>query len=209
VGEQPAWSPDGEYVYAGGTSSASARSAPARSGCITRRARQRPAGHRAHAAGRKTTASRVISPDGRYLYYSKDVTPGLTFEYNKDPNGTIYAIIRRDLVTGRETRAVSVQGGSVTPRFRRTAGRSPTSAACGSRASCTSATSRAAATASCSATSTRTSRRPGPSTACTRSTPGRPTAARSSSGARGSSGVSMSRAERARRSPSRRAWSRR
>jgi imidazolonepropionase-like amidohydrolase/Tol biopolymer transport system component len=54
--------------------------------------------------------------DGRYLYYSKDVTPGLNFEYNKDPNGTIYAIMRRDLLTGRERRAVSVQGGSVTPQ---------------------------------------------------------------------------------------------
>ena len=57
-----------------------------------------------------------VSPDGRYLYYSRDVTPGQTFEYNKDPNGTIYAIMRRDLVTGRERRAVSVQGGSVTPQ---------------------------------------------------------------------------------------------
>ncbi len=56
-----------------------------------------------------------ISPDGRYLYYSKDVTPGVTFEYNKDPNGIIYAIMRRDLQTGRERRAVSVPGGSVTP----------------------------------------------------------------------------------------------
>ena len=39
----------------------------------------------------------------------------MTFEYNKDPNGTIYAIMRRDLQTGRERRAISVQGGSVTP----------------------------------------------------------------------------------------------
>ena len=57
-----------------------------------------------------------VSPDGRYLYYSKDVTPGLTFEYNKDPNGTIYAVMRRDLTTGRERRTVSVQGGSVAPQ---------------------------------------------------------------------------------------------
>jgi imidazolonepropionase-like amidohydrolase/Tol biopolymer transport system component len=57
-----------------------------------------------------------ISPDGRFLYYSKDVTPGQTFEYNKDPNGTIYAVMRRDLVTGRERRAISVQGGSVAPQ---------------------------------------------------------------------------------------------
>src|SRR5262249_10951478 len=51
-----------------------------------------------------------------YLYYSKDVTPGQTFEYNKDPNGTIYSIIRRDLTTGKERTAIGVQGGSVAPR---------------------------------------------------------------------------------------------
>ena len=30
---------------------------------------------------------------------------GQTFEYNKDPNGAIYAIVRRDLATGRERRS--------------------------------------------------------------------------------------------------------
>ena len=45
----------------------------------------------------KDAGEPAISPDGRFLYYSKDVTPGQTFEYNKDPNGTIYAIMRRDL----------------------------------------------------------------------------------------------------------------
>ena len=64
----------------------------------------------------KDAGEPAVSPDGRYLYYSKDVTPGQNFEYNKDPNGTIYAIVRRDLTTGRERTVVSVQGGSVTPR---------------------------------------------------------------------------------------------
>jgi imidazolonepropionase-like amidohydrolase/Tol biopolymer transport system component len=64
----------------------------------------------------KDAGEPAVSNDGRYLYYSKDVTPGQTFEYNKDPNGLIYAIIQRDLTTGRERRIVSVQGGSVTPR---------------------------------------------------------------------------------------------
>jgi imidazolonepropionase-like amidohydrolase/Tol biopolymer transport system component len=68
------------------------------------------------AGWQKDNGEPEVSPDGRYLYYSKDVTPGQTFEYNKDPNGTIYAIMRRDLTTGRERRAVSVQGGSVAPQ---------------------------------------------------------------------------------------------
>ena len=44
-----------------------------------------------------------LSPDGRYLYYSLDSTPGQRFEYNKDPNGQIYVIDRLD----REIRAYS------------------------------------------------------------------------------------------------------
>jgi len=64
----------------------------------------------------KDAGEPALSVDGKYLYYSKDVTPGQTFEYNKDPNGTIYAIIRRDLTTGHERPFVQVQGGSVAPR---------------------------------------------------------------------------------------------
>ena len=64
----------------------------------------------------KDAGEPALSADGKYLYYSKDVTPGQTFEYNKDPNGTIYAIVRRDLSTGRERTFVRVQGGSVAPR---------------------------------------------------------------------------------------------
>jgi imidazolonepropionase-like amidohydrolase/Tol biopolymer transport system component len=56
-----------------------------------------------------------LSPDGRYLYYSKDVAPGENFEYNKDPNAAIYAVVRRDLRTGEERREVEIQGGAVTP----------------------------------------------------------------------------------------------
>ena len=48
-----------------------------------------------------------VSPDGEVLYYSKDVTPGETFEYNKNPFGVIYAIIRRDLKTGKERTVVA------------------------------------------------------------------------------------------------------
>ncbi len=65
----------------------------------------------------KDAGEPTLSPDGRYLYYSKDVSLGNNFEYNKDPNGAIYAIVRRDLLTGEERREVSVQGGAVTPRL--------------------------------------------------------------------------------------------
>jgi Tol biopolymer transport system component/imidazolonepropionase-like amidohydrolase len=58
----------------------------------------------------------AISPDGRYLFYSEDVSPGGVFEYNKDPNGVIYAIQRHDLETGRSEQFVSGPGGSFRPQ---------------------------------------------------------------------------------------------
>jgi dipeptidyl aminopeptidase/acylaminoacyl peptidase len=64
----------------------------------------------------KDAGEPAISPDGQYLYYSKDVTPGSTFEYNKDPHGVIFAILRRNLETGEESRLVTRPGGSIAPR---------------------------------------------------------------------------------------------
>jgi imidazolonepropionase-like amidohydrolase/Tol biopolymer transport system component len=57
-----------------------------------------------------------ISPDGRYLYYSEDMSGGSTFQYNKDPNGQIYVIRRLDLETGKLENYISVQGGAVRPQ---------------------------------------------------------------------------------------------
>ena len=112
----PTWSPDGAYIYA-------------RRHFVKERSLGAGEIWMYHTAGpgdglqvterngwQKDAGEPDISPDGSTLFYSKDVTPGQTFEYNKDPNGTIYAILRRDLVTGRERRAVSVQGGSVAPQ---------------------------------------------------------------------------------------------
>jgi len=57
----------------------------------------------------------AFSPDGRYLYYSQDTTPGPIFEYNKDPNTAIYTIQRLDRETGRTEAFVSGPGGAVRP----------------------------------------------------------------------------------------------
>jgi imidazolonepropionase-like amidohydrolase/Tol biopolymer transport system component len=57
----------------------------------------------------------AFSPDGRYLYYSQDITPGRIYQYNKDPNDEIYAIQRLDRKTGRTDRFVSGAGGSIRP----------------------------------------------------------------------------------------------
>jgi imidazolonepropionase-like amidohydrolase/Tol biopolymer transport system component len=57
----------------------------------------------------------AFSPDGRYLYYSQDVTGGTTFQYNKDPNPGIYAIRRLDRETGQTTTVTGGPGGAIRP----------------------------------------------------------------------------------------------
>nr|WP_293843215.1 amidohydrolase family protein [uncultured Arsenicibacter sp.] len=58
-----------------------------------------------------------VSPDGRYVYYSEDVSPGPIFQYNKDPNGQIYAIRRFDRQTGETKNIVTGPGGAVRPQI--------------------------------------------------------------------------------------------
>ncbi len=111
----PTWAPDGQAIYA-------------RRHFVTTRSLGAGEVWMFHPSGsdgvqvtvrenaQKDAGEPAISPDGRYLYYSKDVTPGATFEYNKDPNGIIFAVLRRDLQTGREQQFVRRPGGSVAPR---------------------------------------------------------------------------------------------
>ncbi len=58
-----------------------------------------------------------VSPDGKFLYFSEDVSPGPNFEYSKDPNGLIYAIRQLDLTTGRLTNLIAEQGGAARPQI--------------------------------------------------------------------------------------------
>ncbi|MFD1186186.1 amidohydrolase family protein [Pontibacter rugosus] len=55
------------------------------------------------------------SPDGKYVYYSEDMSGGSNFEYNKDPNGQIYVIRRVDRNTGKIDNVITGNGGSVRP----------------------------------------------------------------------------------------------
>ncbi len=57
----------------------------------------------------------AISPDARHLYYSRDTTPGNSFEYNKDSNKEIFRIFRQDLHDGHTEAFVTGPGGAVRP----------------------------------------------------------------------------------------------
>ena len=110
----PAWTPDSQYIAARkhftGTRSLGAGEIWLyhRSGGeglqMTKRANEQ-----------KDTGEPAFSPDGRYLYYSEDSSPGRIYEYNKDPNGQIYVVKRLDRQTGRITDFVSGAGGSIRP----------------------------------------------------------------------------------------------
>jgi Tol biopolymer transport system component len=110
----PAWSPDGSTIYV-------------RKHFIQQRslgAGEIWAYHVSGGAGLQVTERQgwqkdqgepAISPDGRYLYYSRDITPGIIFEYNKDVHSVIYAVMRRDLRTGEERPFLNRPGGSIGP----------------------------------------------------------------------------------------------
>jgi Tol biopolymer transport system component len=97
----PAWAPDGQAIYARrhfvGTRSLGAGEIwmyhPSGSGGIQLTKKENL---------QKDTGEPAASPDGKFVYYSKDITPGSTFEYNKDPNPGIFAILRHNLETGEQ-----------------------------------------------------------------------------------------------------------
>jgi len=111
----PAWTPDGRYIVARKH---------------FRNTRSLGSGemwlyHTGGGSGLKLTDRRnweqnatepVVSPDGRYVYFSEDVSPGGGFQYNLDPHGIIYVIQRLDRETGRRETFLSAPGGSLRPQ---------------------------------------------------------------------------------------------
>ncbi|MDF1701521.1 MAG: amidohydrolase, partial [Planctomycetota bacterium] len=57
----------------------------------------------------------ALSPDGKTLYWSEDMSGGKTFEYNKDPHGIIYVIRRLDMESGEIRDVIRRPGGAIRP----------------------------------------------------------------------------------------------
>jgi imidazolonepropionase-like amidohydrolase/Tol biopolymer transport system component len=63
----------------------------------------------------KNRAEPVFSPDGRFVYYSADITPGTVWQYNKNSIDSLFAIKRLELATGETDTVVSGPGGAIRP----------------------------------------------------------------------------------------------
>ena len=109
------WTPDGDYLVAR-KHFTSGRSLGAGEMWLY---------HRSGGSGLRLTERRndqqdagepAVSPDGRHVYFSEDLTPGPSFQYNKDPNAGIYAIRRLDRETGDLDTVLGGAGGAARPQ---------------------------------------------------------------------------------------------
>ena len=57
----------------------------------------------------------MFSPDGKYLYYSANTTPGPIFEYAQDSNKRLFEIKKYEMETGDVSSVVGGAGGAVRP----------------------------------------------------------------------------------------------
>jgi Tol biopolymer transport system component len=57
-----------------------------------------------------------LHPDGSAIYFSRDTTPGGTFQYAQNSNQQLFAIERYDLKTGERTTVAGGPGGAVRPQ---------------------------------------------------------------------------------------------
>ncbi len=113
---QPSWSPDGRFIIAKkhfttgrslGTGEVWLYHVSGGGGV--------PLVKKPNEQHQKELGEPIYAPDGKSLYFTRNVTPGATFEYAQNSNTDLFDIQRYDLDTGEVTTAVSGVGGSVRP----------------------------------------------------------------------------------------------
>ena len=110
----PAWSPDSQYLVARKHFTAS-RSLGAGEVWLYHVAGGEGVKLTERPNEEKDLGEPAYSPDGRYIYFSQDDTPGKTFHYSKDSVKGIYKIKRYDTQTGDIEVLIEGTGGAIRP----------------------------------------------------------------------------------------------
>lgn len=113
---QPSWSPDGRFIVAKkhfttgrslGTGEVWLYHVSGGGGV--------PLVKRPNEQHQKELGEPTFAPDGKSVYFTRNITPGPVFEYAQDSNTDLFNIERYELATGEVSTAVSGEGGSVRP----------------------------------------------------------------------------------------------
>jgi imidazolonepropionase-like amidohydrolase/Tol biopolymer transport system component len=113
---QPSWSPDGRFIVAKkhfttarslGTGEVWLYHVSGGGGV--------PLVKRVNEDFQKELGEPIYAPDGKSIYYTRNVSPGGTFEYAQNSRADLFDIERYDIESGEMTKAVRGAGGSVRP----------------------------------------------------------------------------------------------
>lgn len=110
----PSWSPDGNYIVAR-KHFTGMRSAGAGEIWMYHKTGGKGIQLNKRPNEQKDLGEPVYTPDGKFVLFSRDSTPGKYFEYSKDSNNQIYEIFAIELATGEIKSWVSGPGGAVRP----------------------------------------------------------------------------------------------
>lgn len=110
----PSWSPDGNYIVAR-KHFTGMRSLGAGEIWMYHKSGGKGVQLNDRPNEQKDLGEPVYTPDGKYVLFSRDSTPGKYFEYSKDSNNQIYEIFAIELATGKIKPWVSGPGGAVRP----------------------------------------------------------------------------------------------
>ena len=113
---QPSWSPDGRFIAAKkhfttgrslGTGEVWLYHVSGGAGVVLVK--------KPNEQHQKELGEPIFSPDGKYIYFTRNITPGAIFQYAQDSNGDIFNIERYEMDTGKTEAVVTGAGGAVRP----------------------------------------------------------------------------------------------